>query len=85
MGLCEPGVLRVHQGGQKELPRENGHHPIVLRAEASDRPLYLATRRQDSGAPSESRFGRGLEVEDVEVRAGRMKAEVATTKHPLSY
>lgn len=85
MGLCEPGALRVHQVGQKALPRESSHHPIVLRAKASNRPLYPATRRQDSGAPGESRFNRVLEGEDVEERAGRTEAEAATTQHLLSY
>ena len=52
--------------GKDQLPRENGHQPVMMRAEVSDWPSYLATRRGDCGAPGENSVSRVLDVEPGE-------------------
>lgn len=63
----EPGQLVVGGVcGKDQLPRENGHQPVMMRAEVSDWPSYLATRRGDCGAPGENSVSRVLDVEPGE-------------------
>lgn len=53
----------------------------MLRAEEPDMPLYLATRRRDSGAPGESSLCSVLGVEDLDELVERMEAEEDDADH----